>query len=68
VNLPVIHAAKIADLAAARHAVGEGLTDLAGMTRAHMADHHLVKKLMNGEEEQVRPCVGASYCRTHMAR
>lgn len=65
VNLPVIHAAKIADLATARYAVGEGLIDLVGMTRAHMADPHLVKKLMNGEEEQVRPCVGASYCRTH---
>lgn len=65
VDLPVIHAAKIADLATARYAVGEGLIDLVGMTRAHMADPHLVNKLMNGHEDEVRPCVGASYCRTH---
>ncbi|HSX64712.1 MAG TPA: N-methylproline demethylase, partial [Pseudoxanthomonas sp.] len=30
VNLPVIHSAKIADLATARYAVGEGLIDLVG--------------------------------------
>lgn len=65
VNAPVIHAAKIADLATARYAVGEGLIDLVGMTRAHMADPHLVNNLMNGDEARVRPCVGASYCRTH---
>lgn len=65
VNLPVIHSAKIADLATARHAVGEGLIDLVGMTRAYMADPHIAKRLMAGQEEQVRPCVGASYCRTY---
>lgn len=65
VNLPVIHSAKIADLATARYAVGEGLIDLVGMTRAYMADPHIAKRLMDGQEEQVRPCVGASYCRTY---
>jgi NADPH-dependent 2,4-dienoyl-CoA reductase/sulfur reductase-like enzyme len=32
------------------------------MTRAHMADPQIVNKLMRGEEERIRPCVGASYC------
>jgi 2,4-dienoyl-CoA reductase-like NADH-dependent reductase (Old Yellow Enzyme family) len=65
VTLPVFHAAKIADLATARHAIREGLIDLVGMTRAHMADPHLVRKLVAGREDEVRPCVGASFCRSH---
>ena len=67
VRLPVFHAARIADLATARHAIGDGLLDLVGMTRAHMADPHLVRKLVQGREAEVRPCVGASFCRGHQA-
>ena len=62
VKLPVFHAAKIADLATARHAIKEGLLDMVGMTRAHIADPQIVNKLMRGEEERIRPCVGASHC------
>ncbi|MGB3537161.1 MAG: FAD-dependent oxidoreductase [Mesorhizobium sp.] len=61
-KLPVFHAARISDLATARHAIREGLLDMVGMTRAHMADPQIVNKLMRGEEERIRPCVGASYC------
>lgn len=62
IKLPVFHAARIADIATARHAIAEGLLDMAAMTRAHMADPQIVNKLMRGEEERIRPCVGASYC------
>ncbi len=62
VNLPVFHAARINDLATARHVVSEGIVDMVGMTRAHIADPHLVAKLQRGEEERIRPCVGATYC------
>jgi 2,4-dienoyl-CoA reductase-like NADH-dependent reductase (Old Yellow Enzyme family) len=62
VSLPVFHAARIPDLATARHAIRDGLLDMVAMTRAHMADPHLVNKLSRGEEERIRPCVGASYC------
>ncbi|NNE21826.1 MAG: FAD-dependent oxidoreductase [Rhizobiales bacterium] len=62
VGLPVFHAARIADIASARHAVREGLIDMAGMTRAHIADPHIVNKIMRGEEERIRPCVGATHC------
>lgn len=62
VNVPVFHAARISDLASARFAVAEGHVDLVGMTRAHMADPHLVNKLISGEEDRVRPCVGAQHC------
>jgi NADPH-dependent 2,4-dienoyl-CoA reductase/sulfur reductase-like enzyme len=32
------------------------------MTRAHLADPHIVRKIMAGREAQIRPCVGATYC------
>ena len=61
-KLPVIHAARIADVATARHAVASGCVDLVGMTRAHMADPHIVQKIIEAKEDQIRPCVGAGYC------
>ena len=57
-----MHASRIADLATARHAIREGILDLVGMTRAHIADPHIVNKLRAGREETIRPCVGAGYC------
>jgi dimethylglycine catabolism A len=67
VRLPVFHAAKIADLATARHAIREGLLDMVGMTRAHIAEPHLVKLVEEGREHEARPCVGASHCRSFAA-
>lgn len=61
-KLPVMHAGGIRDVASARHVIREDVVDLVGMTRAHMADPHLVNKIIRGEEERIRPCVGASYC------
>ncbi len=62
VGLPAFHAAKIADVATARHAVATGQLDMVGMTRAHMAEPHIVQKIMEGREEDIRPCVGATFC------
>ena len=61
-GLPTFHAAKIPDVATARHAIASGLLDMVGMTRAHMADPHIVRKIVEGREEDIRPCVGATYC------
>ncbi|PRX09667.1 UNVERIFIED_ORG: 2,4-dienoyl-CoA reductase-like NADH-dependent reductase (Old Yellow Enzyme family) [Martelella mediterranea] len=61
-RFPVFHAARIADVATARHAVAEGRLDMVGMTRAHIADPHIVRKIMAGVEDRIRPCVGATYC------
>lgn len=61
-NVPTFHAAKIPDVATARHAIAAGLVDMVGMTRAHMADPHLVRKVIEGREDDIRPCVGANYC------
>ena len=61
-GVPTFHAARISDLATASHAIREGLIDMVGMTRAHMADPHIVTKIMRGEEARIRPCVGVGYC------
>ena len=61
-DMPTFHAAKIPDVATARHAIEAGLLDMVGMTRAHMADPHVVKKIMEGREDDIRPCVSATYC------
>lgn len=61
-GMPTFHAAKIPDVATARHAIANGLLDMVGMTRAHMADPHIVRKIMEGREDDIRPCVGATYC------
>ncbi|WP_138424487.1 NADH:flavin oxidoreductase [Maritimibacter alexandrii] len=61
-QFPTFHAAKIQDVATARHAIASGKLDMVGMTRAHMADPHIVAKIMRGEEDRIRPCVGANYC------
>ncbi len=62
VGLPVFHAARITDVATARHAVRQGVLDMAAMTRAHIADPHIVTKIARGDEARIRPCVGASHC------
>jgi len=61
-RFPVFHAARIQDVATARHAVASGKLDMVGMTRAHMADPHIARKVMEGREEEIRPCVGMGYC------
>ncbi len=62
VPIPVLQAAWIHDLATANRAVAEGQLDLVGMTRAQIADPHMVNKLLQGRSDDVRPCVGANYC------
>ncbi|MEO6299958.1 MAG: NADH:flavin oxidoreductase, partial [Paracoccaceae bacterium] len=62
VGLPTFHAARIPDVATARYAIQSGQLDMVGMTRAHMADPHIVQKIIEGREQDIRPCVGATYC------
>jgi N-methyl-L-proline demethylase len=62
VDVPVMHAARITDVATARHAIADGLIDLVGMVRPLMADPDLPRKEQAGEGDRIRPCVGASVC------
>jgi 2,4-dienoyl-CoA reductase-like NADH-dependent reductase (Old Yellow Enzyme family)/thioredoxin reductase len=61
-KFPVFHAARINDVATARHAIAEGKLDMVGMTRAHIAEPHIAKLVAEGRENEIRPCVGATYC------
>jgi 2,4-dienoyl-CoA reductase-like NADH-dependent reductase (Old Yellow Enzyme family)/thioredoxin reductase len=61
-DFPTFHAARIQDVATARHAIASGKVDMVGMTRAHLADPHIVRKIIAKREEDIRPCVGANYC------
>lgn len=62
VRTPLIHACRISDTATARHAIAEGILDLVAMTRAHIADPYIVRKLEQNRESAIRPCVGANFC------
>jgi 2,4-dienoyl-CoA reductase-like NADH-dependent reductase (Old Yellow Enzyme family)/thioredoxin reductase len=61
-DFPTFHAAKIPDVATARHAIASGKVDMVGMTRAHITDPHIVRKIIEKREDEIRPCVGANYC------
>ena len=54
-GLAVLHAAKVDEVASARHVIREGKLDLVGMTRAHLADPHIVRKIIEGRESEIRP-------------
>lgn len=62
VQVPVFHAQRIADIATAARIIADGKVDMVAMTRAHLADPHIVRKLQEGRVDDIRPCVGANYC------
>ena len=62
VDIPILHASAIRDVTTANRAVQEGHVDFVAMTRAHIADPHIMKKLQEGREDDIRQCVGANYC------
>lgn len=61
-GMVTMQASRLDTLSTANWAVESGAVDFAGMTRPHIADPHIVAKLMRGEEHRIRPCVGAGYC------
>lgn len=61
-TVPVFHAGRIPDVATAARAIEEGHIDMVAMTRAHIADPHIVNKLREGRVDDIRQCVGAGYC------
>ena len=53
---------RIVDLHQAERALAEGATDMVAMTRAQMAEPHLVRKTREGREKEIRRCMGANEC------
>lgn len=62
VNIPILHAGKIVAPVAAEQVLAEGWADVVGMTRAQIADPHMVNKAREGRLEDIRQCVGANMC------
>ncbi|WP_068303990.1 NADH:flavin oxidoreductase [Pararhodobacter sp. CCB-MM2] len=62
VDFPIFHAARVPDVATARHAIDSGKVDMIGMTRAHLTEPNLVRRIREKQEDRIRPCVGANYC------
>lgn len=62
VSVPILHAQGIRDITQAERILANGFVDMVGMTRAHIADPHIMKKVREGREDQIRQCVGANYC------
>lgn len=62
VKVPILHAQGIRDITQAERILANGMVDIVGMTRAHIADPHIMRKVREGREDQIRQCVGANYC------
>ena len=62
IDMPVFHAGRISDVETAASIINDGHLDMVTMTRAHMTDPYIVRKLEANEPERIRRCVGANYC------
>jgi 2,4-dienoyl-CoA reductase-like NADH-dependent reductase (Old Yellow Enzyme family)/NADPH-dependent 2,4-dienoyl-CoA reductase/sulfur reductase-like enzyme len=61
-TVPILHAQAIRDITQAERILSNDWVDMCGMTRAHIADPHIMLKVREGREDQIRQCVGANYC------
>ena len=62
VDIPVFTTGRITDPRLAEAIIREGKADMVGMTRAHIADPEIVRKITEGRPDDIRPCVGANVC------
>jgi 2,4-dienoyl-CoA reductase-like NADH-dependent reductase (Old Yellow Enzyme family) len=58
----VFVAGRVVDLGMAARAVTDGSADVVAMTRAHLADPHLVRKARQGRPAETARCVGDNTC------
>ena len=56
VNIPVVCAGRL-DPAIAAESIKEGKLDGAGFARALLADREYITKIMEGREDEIRPCI-----------
>jgi 2,4-dienoyl-CoA reductase-like NADH-dependent reductase (Old Yellow Enzyme family)/thioredoxin reductase len=57
VTVPVFCVGKITDPKDADGIVAAGDADMVGMTRAHIAEPAIIRKLLEGRQEDIRPCI-----------
>jgi 2,4-dienoyl-CoA reductase-like NADH-dependent reductase (Old Yellow Enzyme family) len=61
-DVPIFTIVRYTSLTVAEETLATGKVDLVGMTRAHMADPHIIKKTLEGREDEIRPCVSCNFC------
>ncbi|GAA3523346.1 NADH:flavin oxidoreductase [Aeromicrobium panaciterrae] len=69
VDIPVGAVGRITDPTMAVQALIDGDADFIGMTRAHIADPHLVMKVLEDRPDEIRPCIGCiQMCQGELGR
>ncbi|MCF8709367.1 oxidoreductase [Rhizorhapis sp. SPR117] len=61
VTVPGIVTGRFRTIEEADQVIHDGLADMVGMTRAHIADPDIVRKTREGRVDQVRPCIGCNH-------
>ncbi|ABK19248.1 FAD-dependent oxidoreductase [Syntrophobacter fumaroxidans] len=62
VSVPVIGVGRLDRPEVFRKAVEEGCADIAGVGRSLIADPEYVAKVLDGRDEDIRPCLACNYC------
>ena len=62
VDVPVFCVGRIVDPRHAESIIATDQADMIGMTRAHICDPDIVRKIKANQLKQIRPCVGANTC------
>src|SRR5690606_28001200 len=60
VDVPVFCVGKISDPADAEAILAAGHADMVGMTRAHIAEPSIIRKVMEGRLQDIRTCIHAN--------
>jgi 2,4-dienoyl-CoA reductase-like NADH-dependent reductase (Old Yellow Enzyme family) len=58
----VMVSGRVVDIDQAAGAVGSGQADMVAMSRAHIAEPHILKKALAGERHLIRRCIGDNAC------
>jgi mycofactocin system FadH/OYE family oxidoreductase 2 len=59
-NIPIFAVGRIIDPRMAERVLAEGYADMVAMTRAHIADQHLLTKVKEGRLDDIRECIGCN--------
>lgn len=60
VTLPVVGVGRFTTAAQVRRALADGVCDLVGAVRAHIADPSFAAKTIDGRDDEIRPCIGCN--------
>ena len=68
VKVPVSMAYRLFDPAIPDKAIGDGILDIWEMCRPMIADPHMPRKVMEGNLDEIRPCVACNLCLARLFR